>query len=309
MSLRIDLRETIDKNAHRILAGRLEKCRTALQQEDHHEAIHDTRKQIKKIRALARLLRKELGEDTYQRTNQYYRDVARQLSDARDAAAMLETLALVAPHLEGEAAEAAFTDIKHHLSSRKSAVSRALNQDNLLQKTLADLDEAEALHAKWKIKHEDFSAFAGGLGKTYQRCREAMDKAYKKDKASEFHEWRKRCKYLRYEVDLLREVWHQPMKSLEKELHQLTDYLGDHHDLAVLKKYLKTIEIDHQDAMNAVFSVIDTKKQELQRLAKPLGEKILLDNKKEFVQRLQFYWKKSLKEFKLQQEAAPLSVA
>lgn len=301
MSLRIHLGQKNRKNTKRILNGRLEKCRAALEQADAHAAIHDARKEMKKIRAFGRLMRAEIGKKTYRMTNMYYRDLGRKLAPARDAAAMLGTLDLIADDVTQDQEKKAFRDIKNHLVSQKSAASRTIIKgDELLNTLKSDLVRAEQIHNAWKVRHENFQAFRGGLGKTYKRCRKAMKKAYKKKTADAFHEWRKRAKYLRYQIGYLREVWHKPMKSLEKELHQLTDYLGNEHDLSVLKAHIQQMEYEDKEAINNIIAIIDRKKDELQLLARPLGDKILLDTKKDFLKRLQFYWKKSLKEKRIQ---------
>ncbi len=310
MSLRIDLREKVSTNAERIMSGRLEKCRAALEQDNAHHAIHDARKQMKKLRAFNQLMRKEIGQKKYKMTNMYYRDIAKKISDARDAAAMLETMNVIAKDVSSNAEEKAFKDIKNHLVARKSAVSRTMiKQKDLLETVKSDLARAEKMHTSWKIKSKGFAAFSGGLGKTYKRSQKAMKKAYKKNTAEAFHEWRKRAKYLRYHVDFLREVWHKPMKSLEKELHQLTDYLGDDHDLAVLKTHIQQMDYEDQEARSALIFIIDRKRAELQRLARPLGAKILMDSRKDFLNRLAFYWKKSLKEHQIKHEEQPLSLS
>ena len=310
MSLRVDLDQKISKNADRILAGRLEKCRLALQQDDPHQAVHEVRKQLKKIRAFSRLMRGEIGEKSYKMTNMYYRDLGHKMSEARDAAAMLETLDLIKDSVDNKPEEKALQDIKNHLSARKSAVTRILfNRKELLDTVETDLQRAESIHDSWKIKHNNFAAFRGGLGKTYKRCRKAMKKAYKKNTPEAFHDWRKRSKYLRYHINLLREIWHHPMKGMEKELHQLTDYLGDDHDLTVLKKQIEAMDYENKEAKAYIINIIDRKKAELQRLARPLGEKLLLDNKKDFLNRIKLYWDKSLKEFKMLHDRKPLGVS
>ena len=57
---------------------------------DRDEAIHEARKSIKKVRALLRLVSAELG-GTYPRENARLRDIARRLSEFRDAFAIIET--------------------------------------------------------------------------------------------------------------------------------------------------------------------------------------------------------------------------
>lgn len=310
MSLRIDLKETVPSNVERIMQTFLDECRTSLQLEDPHKAIHEARKGMKKMRAFSRLVRGEIGKKRYRQTNTYYRDVARQISEARDITAMLNTLQDLYEALDAALCEQTFQDIKNHLVSRKAAVSRIqINRDKLLEKVLKDLEKAEKIHGKWKIKREGFGVFASGIKITYTKCQQAMKKAYKKQSTENLHEWRKRCKYLRYEVDFLRDIWPEPMKALESELHQLTDYLGDDHDLAVLKAYVESMNHENEEALTAILALMDQKREELQTLAKPLGKRILYESPDQFVNRLAYYWKHGLKDFAIKENQPPLSIA
>lgn len=307
MSLRLDLNEAVASNTERIMQTFLDECRTSLQKEDPHTAIHETRKTMKKMRGFSRLVRGEIGKKRYRQTNQYYRDVARQLSEARDITAMLDTLQNLHEALDIELCGQAFQDIKNHLSSRKAAVSRIqINRDKLLENVLEDLNKAEKIHSKWKIRQKGFDVFSKGIKITYGKCQKAMKNAYKKQSTENLHEWRKRSKYLRYQVDFLRDIWDEPMKTLENELHQLTDYLGDDHDLAVLKDYIEGMHYENEKAVSAMFTVMEQKRDELQKLAKPLGKKILYESPEQFVARIAYYWKQALKESEVKEDQPSL---
>ena len=54
--------------------------------------IHEARKATKRLRALVRLVRRELGDEVYALENQCYRDAGRRLSELRDATVLVETL-------------------------------------------------------------------------------------------------------------------------------------------------------------------------------------------------------------------------
>jgi CHAD domain-containing protein len=282
------------------MKGKIEKSRAALEQENPHEAIHDARKEFKKIRALVRLFRDEIGDKKYRKANAFYRELGKKMSDARDVTAMLETLDKLQDELDLQLCGEAFDELKNHLSARKSAVSRVqVKHDLLLEQVKAELDDAEDLMAKWRIKHDGFEAFAPGLSRTYNRCRKAMKKAYKKKTPEAFHEWRKRAKYLRNEVDYLRKLWVKPMKAQEKELHQLTDYLGDDHDLAVLKSYIRELDSEHKDAYTIMISLIEKKQKSLKKMALPQGRKLLHESTDDYIKRMHLYWKQSLKSLQL----------
>lgn len=54
--------------------------------------IHDARKRFGKVRAVLRLVRKELRSDRYQRENKAYRDAGRLLSDVRESSVLPSTV-------------------------------------------------------------------------------------------------------------------------------------------------------------------------------------------------------------------------
>ena len=57
---------------------------------DPDEAVHDARKDLKKLRALLRLVRDGLGEVRYRKENRALRNAGRALADFRDAAVRVE---------------------------------------------------------------------------------------------------------------------------------------------------------------------------------------------------------------------------
>ena len=60
---------------------------------DPHRSVHESRKCLKRVRALLRLARPALQPETFRSENRRFRDIARALSAARDSQAMLESLA------------------------------------------------------------------------------------------------------------------------------------------------------------------------------------------------------------------------
>jgi CHAD domain-containing protein len=77
------------------------------------EAVHETRKSIKKIRALLGVIARPLGP-RYKAEDHYFRDAGQRLSKLRDSAVMLQTFdALAAKHQQIPAAVLA--GIRHDL--------------------------------------------------------------------------------------------------------------------------------------------------------------------------------------------------
>src|SRR5919201_4778965 len=87
--------EAMPDGLRRIARGRIDHAVDELRGETDssaEEAVHEARKDMKKLRAVLRLARDELGDEVYRRENECFRDAGRRLSGVRDADVMLETL-------------------------------------------------------------------------------------------------------------------------------------------------------------------------------------------------------------------------
>lgn len=292
MSLTIDLHKKPEESIKELMQEKLDKCRQALQaQSDSHEAIHKVRKELKKTRAICRLVRDEIGEDAYHSAQDFFRDTARKLSPARDASALLETLYKVEKELPCKNKQPLLKKIKNHLIAKKAALTRVqINQQQLLQTVLEDLKDAEQYFSPWTFHHQDFTVFRSSIERVYKRCRKGLKSAYKEGTAEAFHQWRKRVKYLKYQGDTLTPVWPKPMAALADELNTLTDYLGDEHDLSVFQEYIQQTPFVSDSYMKELLENIITRRHRLQKQAKPLGHKLFYLKPPQFSGLLENWW-------------------
>ncbi len=89
------------------------------------EAIHETRKALKRLRALVRLLREELGEQQFKREHAILRDAARRLAGARDAEVMVGTLdALLERHPRKLGRRRPLIELRKRLVAERAAAAR-----------------------------------------------------------------------------------------------------------------------------------------------------------------------------------------
>ncbi len=291
MSIQINLQESVQVNVQRLMQTRIERCRAHLRQDAPHEAIHQTRKQLKKIRALLRLVRYQIGQDAYREANRYFRDAARLISDARDVSAGRETAEELQSLLTTARDRQAVGRLKRHLRGKKAAITRyQVHGGNLLQSVQDALAEAEQLHRAWSISDDGFEAVEKGIRRIYKQCRKRQAVAYAQDDPEAFHEWRKSVKYLRYQVDTLSPLWPGLLQALEGELNLLTDYLGDDHDLLVLQETIKEAKVMPPATQRSVFSTMDERRARLQQEARPLAQKLFAQKPKEFVADLARWW-------------------
>src|SRR6516162_848943 len=94
MSYQLKHRETLDENLRRICRQKIEGAIAIAKEEkkSNDTPVHETRKHLKKARAALRLARKEIGRGLFKRQDHCLRDVARLISEIRDAEVRLQTV-------------------------------------------------------------------------------------------------------------------------------------------------------------------------------------------------------------------------
>lgn len=241
---------------------------------------------------MVRLVRDEIGDDVYQQENTCYRDAGRHLSDVRDAAVMIETLDMITDYFAAQLQPGAFGDIRDWLVAAHQQTSRRVfDEENAITKVLAMVEQAQDRIPKWPIEHhsDDFSLLESGLKRVYKRGRNRLEDAYSDPTPEHFHEWRKRVKYLWYHVRILKPVWPEVMDALADDIHLLSDYLGDHHDLSELRQTVLNAFSKASD-MHTLLALLDKRRKELEALAFPLGQRIYVETPSQFVSRMAGYW-------------------
>lgn len=267
----------------------------------HHEAVHEVRKDCKKLRGLLRLVRPTVPT-LYKHENAAFRDVAASLSVLRDAEAAIETFDALIDHFCDNIDPESLAPLRQRLEEHKAQVAagaQALDEQLDLARTA--LVAASERVPGWELPSEvtdpaddaGWSIIGPGLCKTYKRGRRAMQAAYAQPGVAAFHEWRKRAKYLRYQVRLLRASWPRVLKATHKETKQLGDLLGDDHDLAVLEQIIEEAEElnpTHDDEQ-MLLALAAQRSAQLRNAAYWLGSRLYAEKPKHLDQRMQSYWR------------------
>jgi CHAD domain-containing protein len=277
--------EPLPEELARVARGRIDHAIDELRDKTDstpEEAVHEARKDMKKLRALLRLVRGELGEDTFAGENACFRDAARELSGTRDADVMLETLgALELPGgLGWELRKVIQTErARNGAEDREAAAGRAV----------AILKEARQRVDDWPLGRDSFDAVAEGVERIYRRGRRDFEAAHEEPSPEALHEWRKRVKDLWYHHTLLRELWPPVMTAVGDEAHELSDRLGDDHDLVVLATWTR----EHADAGPEFFEAVAKRREELHGQAFQLGARVYAEKPSAYVRRLEKLWSAS----------------
>lgn len=264
------------------------------------ETVHSVRKRCKKLRGLLRLVRPSLGK-RYRVENVRYRDAARMLSTLRDSKSICVAFDSLLEHFGREIRPEAFAPLRERLACDEASAAA----DRLTRHDVSDRERlleafAEAMREgrngldEWSLKREGFDAIAEGLRLTYTRGREAMSDAYATPSPESFHEWRKRVKYHGYHLRLLQPAWSPVLKRQRKAVDELADWLGDDHDLAVLRDTVTGWD-GEADALPAstretLLGLIDRRRLQIQSRAEPLGARVFAEKPSALVDRIGGYW-------------------
>lgn len=305
MSYRIQHQEPVTEATSRIADEQIEQALADLvfpsdgSSGSHHdeivEAVHDFRKRCRKVRGLIRLVRPPLGEKEYEKANTMLRDAARQLSPFRDDHALLATFDnLVAAHPD-RVPTGGLTAVRDHLRERAHASTETLvsdtgpveRADELLRTT------QERIHG-WSF--DDASdALVDGVATTYGRGHYALDVAIDAPKPKHYHELRKRSKYTWYHLRLVRDSAPSILRPLAKRFHDLSNGLGDAHDLVVLRRRLTNdaadggLEIEPDELAGAV-AMLDDVREILDQRSVSVARRLYAEKPKQFTKRLGSYW-------------------
>lgn len=269
---------------------------------DVDAGIHTARKAMKRTRGLIRLVRDEIGYTVYRNENVVLRDAARRLAPARDGFVLIGTLDDLIDRYRDLLAPNAFADTRaflrvHHRRAHDAVVGdRQLISDVVitLKAARARFAGGPALEAESGAPfiRDDFAAIADGLHRVHRRGRRAMRRSHDDGTTADFHEWRKRAKYLRYQMEALSELWPEVMDAHAAKLTELGNVLGIEHDLAVLAETIdgNPAAATDPDRRWLLLSSIDRRRTELQGHAFTLGAYVYGESSTAFVRRIGSYW-------------------
>jgi len=276
----------------------------AIHHDVHHEAVHEVRKDCKKLRGLLRLVRPAVPK-LYTHENAAFRDTAASLSVLRDAEAAIETFDALIDHFRDNLDPGSLAPLRQRLEDHKAQVAAGAQAlDEQLDGARTAFGAARERVPGWELPSEvtdpaddpaddaGWSLIGPGLRKTYKRGCQAMQAAYADPGVASFHEWRKRAKYLRYQVRLLRASWPRVLKATYKETKQLGDLLGDDHDLAVLEQVIEEAEAlsPTNDAEQILLALAAQRSEQLRNAAYWLGSRLYAEKPKRLDRRMQCYW-------------------
>ena len=205
------LRDSEIERIDRLLAGLEDPT-------DIDVTVHETRKGMKRLRAHLRLIADAIDPAVYRSEDAELRAIGRLLAPARDSFVLGQTLESLETSEGWE--PAAEIIARNHRAAVDELMRGPIKE---VRHRLAEARERWPAHAG-----DEVAVVRAGMSRTYERGRSERDVAASTGQAKDFHNWRKRVKYLRYQLEAV-----DADEALVAALTGLGELLGLEHDHTV----------------------------------------------------------------------------
>jgi CHAD domain-containing protein len=292
MAYRLKRQRATAKELARVVAKEFEKASQKIAHgAPRAEAIHEARKSIKKIRAVLRLLQKNLGEN-YRVENRRLRAQAHQLSWLRDVDAMAETMASMRSHYARVVTRSSFAAVCRGLAARKRQTVARLNPGRLLARAARELRRSAETTVPRIRAVANLDAVRAGMRRGYRRARKALARVDADPCDARFHAWRRRVKDHWYHVRLFG-GFNASARGRARRLKRLETWLGDDHNLVLLRTTILSAPARFgTDRSTALVLGCDARYQTtLRRRALKLGHRLFARTPQAFQRSVDRWWR------------------
>jgi hypothetical protein len=285
---------------------------------DEH-AVHETRKALKRLRALLRLLREDLGEQSFARENDALRDIGARLAGARDSEVMLATLqGLIERHPRKLGKRRGVGELRERLvAEHEREAARTLGQEATRASVLEDLRAFRMRMSCLRLEDRDgIQLIEPGLARVYGQGRSRYRHAAhaKGERGRALHLWRKRVKDLRHAAEMLQRrrapsllpaaarrrrdrasrKQAARLRTVARRADELGEMLGEEHDLAMLEDAVRAERGGsaagstklRRGTRRLLLRLIARRRKELRKRSLAAGERLYGRSTRSFVRRM-----------------------
>lgn len=247
-------------------------------------SIHESRKALKRLKTLFKLVRTGLSKPIYEREYDVIRESSRALSGTRDMDVMPATLAVLS------SADPSISD--EMLAPIRNALARAREdheqQAAAVSEVIASLEAARTRYKKLELDCDEFAMLAAGAAKCLRKLQRQHCVAVASSEDEDYHNWRKGAQLHWRQLRLLSEAWPEMIAARISIAQELAVLLGDDHDLSVLAAFIEDLpraQIKNADK-KAVLSAARARQQALREKAHAYTGFLVTDDPDNFAEGL-----------------------
>ena len=239
---------------------------------------HVLRVATKKVRAMARLVEPVVGRKA-RRADRAIGACADVVAPLRDADAAVRTFGKLRAALPARMRRG--TDVaRAALTERLRHEQQQAEDPRSLRKLTRALRREQQRVGGWTPDGDGWKSVGPGFALGYQRARRAMHRAYRKPTGETFHAWRRAVKAHRFQVRFASAWLPAELDARTDALATLAEYLGDEHDLTMLRRTLRANRFwfgEEGETYYEVLRRIDQQRREKRVQAQPLGEQLFAE--------------------------------
>ena len=287
MAYRFKLDEPFQRSLHRIAREQLDRALSELaEREVNPTGVHESRKALKRLRALLRLVKPAIGEKVFSKRNSALRRAAGVLSVRRDEAVLLETIEKLERHT---GASEILVPLRDAIQDTHVHLARPLETETAEKARSLLLKEAKHF-AHMRLKGKGFATVQPGLEASYRTGRRALKNAYEKSTSENFHELRKAVQWHWRQMSLLSRAWPEAFDARVSAARELSQVLGDDHDLAMLDNSARNTPTLSPAQLAALIQLIEARQSELRQAVEYRAARLFAEAPRAFSKRMAQYW-------------------
>jgi CHAD domain-containing protein len=200
-------------------------------------AVHESRKSVKKVRAVAAVL-EQAGAKLPSKDRKRLKSAASALSRIRDSAAIIETFDHLRRRYPKQLPEHTYGILRRGLVDARHRLEARAKRDGVIVDAAARLAKTRKSAKTWTSRSIDVADMVAVVAASYRRSRKAMKRARATGRSATVHQWRKELKTLWYQLRLAKPLT-AGVAPFIADLRRLETELGDDHNLVVLAATLR----------------------------------------------------------------------
>lgn len=239
------------------------------------------------------LVHPNLSNVFFKRENARLRSAAKRLAFLRDIAVARSTIRKALNKLADRKDRDAFRTAQRGFEEESPAQPQSDEQREAALRQAADaLGKTRRAFEVVRWPERGWETIEPGLQTLYRQNRAWMARAFATGKDRDLHQWRKRAKFLYYQLQMLTPIWPEGLAKTVRRLNKLQDYLGADHDFAVLQSFLlgDPTRYGGRGIVQRITNCLEKRRRKVRQKSESLGKVVFSQKPIHFAHGLRKRW-------------------